>query len=407
MTTHRRPLAVVGETLALGRGTDAHYQTLYAGSPIVYRRLRVGGSGMFGDRVREMMTSMKGALRGSMVVSPRSAVIAMVAVVVLLMGAMGTGLAQQRYTVQEGDTIASIADTFGVDPEGIRRSSYLPTGENLRAGQVLVIPNPGQSPSDAALMAAEREGTSPWVSTAHWVESGDTLAGIAALYGHDPVTLADFNGIDDPTEINVGQRILIPPVRDGAEAVAEERTSSGVFVSNVGTHQQTRNLSCEYAAAYIATAAFGDGVEEWVFIENVPNTLNPHWGYRGNIDGWWGGTDDYGVYPEPLVPVLNAHGYAGEVMYTEGDASQLTAHIDAGHPVLVWLGFWGDTRERLNDDGSYSVAAGMHVVTVYGYDDGGVYVSDPATGAYDYYGWGEFTEMWTVLDGMSMAVYPL
>lgn len=360
---------------------------------------------MSGERMRELVLTVRAGIRGSVVMSPRHAVIAMVAVVVLLMGAMGTGLAQQRYVVQDGDSIESIAGTFGVDPEGIRRSSYLPTGENLEAGQVLVIPDQGQSPDEAALMAAELEGTSPWVSTAHWVESGDTLASIAATYGHDPAALADFNGLDDPTEIEVGQRILIPPTRDASGAVTSSDTS-GVFVANVGTYKQSRNLSCEYAAASIATAAFGDGVEESTFIERVPSALNPHYGYRGNIDGWWGNTDDYGVYPEALVPVLNDHGFAGKVLYTEGETSQLIAHIDAGHPVVVWLGLWGDTRERLNHDGAYSVAAGMHVVTVYGYDDGGVYVSDPATGAYDFYGWGEFVEMWKVLDGMSIAVYP-
>jgi hypothetical protein len=46
------------------------------------------------------------------------------------------------------------------------------------------------------------------------------------------------------------------------------------------------------------------------------------------------------------------------------------------------------------------------VVTVYGYDDSGVYVSDPAKAALDFYSWDEFVGMWKVLDGMSMAVYP-
>lgn len=93
MTTHRRPLAVVGATLAVGRGTDAHIDTLFAGSPMVYRRLRVGGFGLSGKTIREVRARLIEALHGSVAVSPRRAVIAMVAVVVLVMGAMGTGLA--------------------------------------------------------------------------------------------------------------------------------------------------------------------------------------------------------------------------------------------------------------------------------------------------------------------------
>lgn len=351
------------------------------------------------------MSGLTHGLRGTALVSPRRAAIAMVAVLVLVASTVGAGLAQQRYVVQDGDTIDSIATTFGVNPDGIRRSSYLPTGDALQSGQVLVIPDPGQSPSEAAQMAYELEGTSPWVRTAHWVEYGDSLASIGATYGHDPAALADFNGIGDPASIMPGDRILIPPTRDGSEE-SSSGDSWAVTVPGVITYKQQRNLSCEYAAVHIATSMFGNGIEEHVYINSVPQSLNPHNGYRGNIDGWWGNTDDYGIYASALVPVLNDYGYAGDVFYSEGETSQLRAQIDAGHPVVVWLGFWGDTRERLSDDGNYSVAAGMHVVTAYGYDDKGVYVSDPATASLDFYTWGEFTEMWKVLDGMSLAVYP-
>lgn len=405
LTTHRRPLALVNPPVVLGRGSESHYRELFSGSTPVYRRLRIGGEGILGHRVGGLLNKLGDGLRGTASVSPRRAAIAMVAVLVLVVSTVGVGLAQQRYVVQDGDTIDSIATTFGVDPEGIRRSSYLPTGDALQGGQILVIPDPGQSPSEAAQMAYELEGTSPWVRTAYWVEYGDTLASIGTVYGHDPGALAEFNGLDDPTSIMPGDRILIPPTRDGSEE-SNSGESTAVTVPGVITYKQQRNLSCEYASVHIATSMFGKGIEEHIYINSVPQALNPHNGYRGNIDGWWGNTDDYGVYPKALVPVMNDFGYAGEVFYSEGDASQLISHVDAGHPVVVWLGFWGDTRERLSDDGNYSVAAGTHVVTVYGYDDGGVYVSDPATASLDYYTWGEFTEMWKVLDGMSLAVYP-
>jgi uncharacterized protein YvpB/transposase-like protein len=400
LTTHRRPLALMGETTCLGRGTEAHYRQLYGDRRPEYRRLRMGGHLMVGEKLAEMLGAFGHGL------APRRAVIAMVAVAVLLMSTMATGLAQQRYVVQDGDTIDSIANTFGVDPEGIRRSSYLPNGDSLEAGQVIVIPDPGQTPAEAAQMAAEREGTSPWVATAYWVEDGDNIARIAAQYGLNPQALADFNGIEAPFEIVAGQRILIPPSRDGSETQSNAAASSGVYVPNVVTYKQKRNLSCEYAATHIATAMFGNAIPEDVYINSVPQAKNPHNGYRGNIDGWWGNTDDYGVYPEALLPVLNDYGFVGEIFYSEGATDTLKAHIDAGHPVLVWLGFWGDTRVRLHDDGTYSVATGTHVVTVYGYDDDGVYVSDPAKADLDFYSWEEFVGMWKVLDGMSMAVYP-
>jgi len=341
----------------------------------------------------------------------RRVFVAALAAFVLMIGAVGTSFAEQyRYEVQDGDTVDSVAATFGVDPQAIVQSSYVPDGVTLTPGQIIVIPEPGQSPSDAAQMAAAREGTSPWVQTAHWVQDGESLESIAADYGLDAQALADFNGISDPTSITPGQRIVIPPSRDGAPAAQAAdgavRHAGEVMVSGVPTYAQTRNLSCEYAAVHIATSAFGGGIPEDVMISSIPVTLNPHYGYRGNIDGPWGNTTDYGIYPEALAPTVNDWGFQSDIFYGQGDTSQLTSEIDAGHPVLVWLGMWGDTRERLSDDGDYSVAAGMHVVVAYGYDDNGIYVSDPAHGNYDFYSWDAFMGMWNVLDGMSMAVYP-
>lgn len=345
--------------------------------------------------------------------APRRVVLASLAVLVLMLGAVSSSFAasQYRYEVQDGDTLDSVAATFGVDPHAIAASSYMPSGDTLTPGQVIVIPEAGQSPSDAAAMAATREGTSPWIYTMYTVQSGETLDGIASAYGLDSKALADFNGISDATNITVGQRLAIPPSRDGqqAQASAQEATSShaaDIVVPKVPTYAQSRNLSCEYAAVHIATAAFGNAIPESVLINSIPVTKNPHNGYRGNIDGWWGNTDDYGIYPEALAPVIHDYGYSTDIFYGQGDTTQLKAELDAGHPVLVWLGLWGDTRERLADDGNYSVAKGMHVVVAYGYDNDGIYVSDPAHGNYNFYSWDAFVGMWKVLDGMSMAVYP-
>ena len=258
-------------------------------------------------------------------------------------------------------------------------------------------------------MAAENEGTSPWVSTAYWVEYGDSPASIATEFGVSVDSLMEFNGISDPLELVPGTRLLIPAGATSVEtnsppASSDEDDSLVSFW--VPEYKQQRNLSCEYAAAHIASTAWGWGPTEADFMASIPQTLNPHYGYRGNIDGWWGNTDDYGIYAEPLVPVLNDWGFNAEVMYTQGETGPLIEHLDAGHPVMVWLGFWGDTREVLTDDGTYSVFAGMHVVTIYGYDDAGVWASDPAKGTSVHYSWDAFVEMWAVVDGMSLAVYP-
>jgi uncharacterized protein YvpB len=197
-------------------------------------------------------------------------------------------------------------------------------------------------------------------------------------------------------------------VPEGAQARQETLYQEDGASVWVPTYMQQRNLSCEYAAAVIAMAAFGVWVNEYDFDGMVGWSENPHWGYRGNITGWWGNTDDYGVYASALAPAVRNFGFWADEFYAQGDASALTSRIDAGSPVIVWLGLWGDTGfyEWTADGTPYKLATGMHVVVAYGYDSGGVMVSDPAHGTKHYYDWGTFMTYWNVLDGMGLAVGP-
>ncbi len=345
--------------------------------------------------------------------------------------------AQSRYIVQPGDTIAGIAAEFGVDPAAIVAASGLEQVDYLIPEDVVVIPHPAESPDDAAWNAYQGIESRPFVVAAHSVQPGETMGDIAFVYNIDPWALANFNGLTDIESLAVGQRLLVPltdsvvlpdeatvdyaaeaaPVEEwqstvpteavgGVDASWSQPGSGPVFAADVPAYMQMYSLSCEYAAAYIATAAFGAGVPESAFVENIPPSDNPHWGYRGDIHGPWGGTDDYGIYAEALVPTLNDYGFVADVFYG-GDVESITARLDAGMPVITWLGYFGHTGWQQSDEGTYLLAPGMHVVTVYGYDDGGVYLVNPGRGNYDYYAWGDFLDKWSVIDGMALAVAPM
>lgn len=183
-------------------------------------------------------------------------------------------------------------------------------------------------------------------------------------------------------------------------------SSGEVMIPNVINYQQQRGLSCEYSALAIATGTLGGWVSEYEFESVVPLSDNPHWGYRGDITGVWGNTDDYGVYASALVPALQNFGFNGNVFYGAGDTGELTAAIDRGEPTLVWIGMNGDLShyDYTSDGTRYQLTQYMHVMVVYGYDDGGVYLSDPGTGSFKYYDWGTFMWMWNVMDGMALSV---
>ena len=367
---------------------------------------------------------------------------------IIVAHAQGEAL-QSRYVVQPGDTLDSVAAEFGVDPAAILAASAIENPPALAPSEIIVIPDPSESPEAATWNASQREGISPFVAGANEVGSGETLVSIAADYGLDPWALAAFNGLADIDTLHAGQRLRIPTPDTLVEPAAQEMTDSApteptgetaefwvdgdswieeaqwaqeavggpapnweqpatvpVFAADVPAYQQMYSLSCEYAAAYIATSAFGWGIPESAFIERIAVSANPHWGFRGSIHGAWGGTADYGVYAEALVPTLNEFGFMADVFYG-GDASALTERLDDGMPVITWLGYFGDTGWVQEDEGAYLLAPGMHVVTVYGYDEGGVYVSNPGRGILDYYAWGDFLSMWSVLDGMALAVAPM
>lgn len=181
-----------------------------------------------------------------------------------------------------------------------------------------------------------------------------------------------------------------------------------VIIENMPSVKQWYNLSCEYAAAAAVTLFWGEGlVSQTDFIREVPKSPNPHRGYRGNINGPHGGVKDYGVYAEPLVPVLEAYGYDATVFY--GGAGRLKAEIDEGHPIVVWMTTGQDARRSVYQTYKgerFKLVPSEHTVVVYGYDDDGVYIMDVGDGSKYYTTWNSFLRRWGYFDGMALLIHP-
>lgn len=300
----------------------------------------------------------------------------------LSLGAGQIATANELHTAQGGDTITTIAQAHGVSADDLAATNGLDPAAELTPGQDLVI---------------SRASTSS--SQLYVVEEGDTIASIGIAFGVSAGDIIAANSIVDLQDLRIGVTLTIPT----PSSTTSNSTPSSMLAP---AYKQSRSLSCEYASVYIATSIFGDPIPEADYINTIPQSANPHDGFRGNIDGAWGITDDYGIYAEALVPMLEQRGYVGDVSY-DPSQTRIQSTLDAGRPVIVWIATKGDTGFYADDStGSYKLVPFEHVVVVYGYDASGVFVSDPGNGSLSHYGWNWFLPAWDVMDGMALTVYP-
>lgn len=105
------------------------------------------------------------------------------------------------YTVQSGDTLADIAAYFGTSVQALASANNLGDVDTIYIGQVLSVPNGGQSTASvSALTACTKSYTVLW---------GDTLSGIALRYGTSVSALMTANNLYAGT-IYAGQQLCVP-----------------------------------------------------------------------------------------------------------------------------------------------------------------------------------------------------
>jgi LysM repeat protein len=123
-----------------------------------------------------------------------------------------TASAPFSYTVQEGDSLATIAQKFGLGDKGILLILQLnpqidPTTQLIRVGDQILIPNPGMELFTSTPVPANlpRGQLVPYI-----VQPGDTLAGIASLFNSTVDAIVTANNLANANAIQVGQQLKIP-----------------------------------------------------------------------------------------------------------------------------------------------------------------------------------------------------
>lgn len=115
------------------------------------------------------------------------------------------------YTVQEGDTLAGIAEKFNLGDFGIQKLFALnpqidPATANVSIGEKIKIPNPDYKlPTATPIPTNLAYGT----KITYTVQPGDTIAKIASLFNSTFEDILKTNNITDANKIYVGQQLII------------------------------------------------------------------------------------------------------------------------------------------------------------------------------------------------------
>jgi LysM repeat protein len=130
-----------------------------------------------------------------------------------------------QYVVREGDTLGSIAEQFETDVETLRSLNNLPS-DSLAVGQPIYVPY-------VEGITAEGLPTPTPGPFLYTIQIGDTLSGLGARFGVDPIAILEANSetLLDPNNLTIGSTILIPgyqpPVQPAAEGEEGEEGEPG------------------------------------------------------------------------------------------------------------------------------------------------------------------------------------
>jgi len=94
------------------------------------------------------------------------------------------------YTVEDGDTIASIAAQFNISDNTVLWANGLSSRDTINVGDHLTI--------------------LPTTGVLHTVASGDTILALANKYEIDADEIVDYNNLPDSHSLSIGQKLIIP-----------------------------------------------------------------------------------------------------------------------------------------------------------------------------------------------------
>lgn len=212
-----------------------------------------------------------------------------------------------EYTVQDDDTVASIAGQFALSENTIRWNNDLAANEEVEAGDTLYI-----LPLDGVL---------------HTVEDGDSGDSLAAHYGGDPSLIVSFNDAEIDGFVP-GQEVVIPngvlPESERPEPVNQQTAPSTTSTNGADQSTSTETTTqSDFTPQHSGGNGYAYGWCTWYVADqiDIPNNWGnaATWAARAEASG-------YTVTSQPQEGAIaqNSHmagglGHVGIVEEVRGD----------------------------------------------------------------------------------------
>ncbi len=317
----------------------------------------------------------------------------------------GSGVASSAtpsgyHVVRAGDTLYSIASQFGTTVAAISTANDLPANGLIYVGWNLKVP---------ALPAAAASSPPKTVTESHIVQDGEYLTLIALHYNTTPQAIALANSLPNAWLIYPGQRLTIPTTPTNQVSAAPQTAGTDIRIPSIPLYQQKQTLTCEEAAAAMATRG---KIGESQLVAVMPRSDNPFLGIRGRTNSpYFGGLVDYGVYAQGLQIGLNALGIKSQLLYGQGYddfKAALLSNLRAGRPV-IWWHTWMDTYQspanvKMSDGTTVTLVPYEHAGVIVAANDRGVTYNDPYDAAVRFVSWADHQRISGYFGNMALVI---
>lgn len=130
-----------------------------------------------------------------------------------------------KHIVKKGETLAQIADDYGIDLESLRDANKIKKAGSVQYGTVLKIPNQRYADERATRANTKRRASGSTLKV-HSLKKGETLSKIAAMYNVSERELRSWNPGIKAHKIVRGQKIKLYSKVTGKGSATDSRSKS-------------------------------------------------------------------------------------------------------------------------------------------------------------------------------------